>query len=197
MFWLLPWALAAEVTLFVILIFLVQLEKFGWSVTLIIASLIIYAILGHFFKWPKVSDVFTKDNFWLSLRYFGYYLAGAVLWSYEKWLFYLWNFRSERDKAVKKYREQRAESPSHQGELTVEDIRANLGHIRYKRGYLSLTPSAKEYKGMIVSWGIWWPASLIGTLVDDPVRKLINLVFDLLSGLYQKAADKIVPEIKL
>ena len=27
--------------------------------------------------------------------------------------------------------------------------------------------------------------------MDDPVRKFINFLFDLLSGLYQKAADKI------
>jgi hypothetical protein len=198
MFWLLPWALAAEITLFVILIFLVELEKFGWSTTLMIASVVIYAILGHFFKWPQVSSIFTRDNFWSVLDYFGYYLLGAVIWSYGKWLVYLWNFRRTRDKMVEQYKKSRLENPEqYHSELTIETIRSMLGHERYKRTFLSATPKAKEYKGMITAWAIWWPASVIGTIVDDPVRKFINFMFDLFSGLYQKAADKIVPEIKL
>ena len=195
MFWLLPWALTAEVTLFVILIFLVQLEKFGWSTTMMIASVVIYAILGHFFKWPKVSDLFSRENFWIVLRYFGYYLFGALVWSFTKWLFFLYDFRDKRDEAVERFKANR--SIGVQGELTLDDIHRNLGHERYKRTYLSGTVKFRDYKAMVTSWAIWWPASLIGTLLDDLVRKLVHRIIDLFGGLYQKAADRIVPEIKL
>ena len=200
MFWLLPWALTAEVSLFVILIFLIQLEKFGWSTTLVIASVVIYSILGHFFKWPKVSAAFSRENFWVVLQYIGYYMAGAVVWSYGKWLFFLFDFKRTRDKAVEAFKENLAQYPERyhiQGELTIEDIRRNLGSDRYHKTFLGSTPKAKEYKAMIVSWGIWWPASLVGTLLDDPIRKFINFLFDRFSGAYQWAANKIVPEIKL
>ena len=198
MFWLLPWALTTEVALFIILIFMVELEKFGWATTLMVGSIIIYSILGHFFKWPKISSIFVRENFWLVLKYIGYYVAGAILWSYGKWVVYLWNFRRTRDKSVEEFKQRRLERPELYTEvMTIETIRSMLGHERYKRSFLSATPKAKEYKGMIVAWAVWWPASVIGTIVDDPVRKFINLMFDLFSGLYQKAADKIVPEIRL
>ena len=162
-----------------------------------IASVVIYAILGHFFKWPKVSDVFSRENFWLVLQYFGYYLAGAVVWSYGKWVFYLWDFRSARDKKVAEYKEQQAAGLNSSAELTIADVQRKLGREHYKRTYLSSPPQAKEYKAMIVSWGIWWPASLVGTLLDSPIRRLVNFLFDRLSGIYQWTANKMVPEIKL
>ena len=86
-----------------------------------IASVVIYSILGHFFKWPKVSSLFSRENFWLVLRYFGYYLAGAIAWSYGKWLFYLRDFRTTRDKKVAEYKKNREENAGrYSGELTVE-----------------------------------------------------------------------------
>lgn len=200
MFWLLPWALTAEIGLFVVLIFLIQLEKFGWSTFLVFASLVVYSILGHYLKWPKVSEVFNRENFWLVLQYLGYYMAGAIVWSYGKWLFFLFDFKRTRDKAVEELKDKFAQHPDRyriQGELTTDDIRRNLGEDRYHKTFLGSTPKAKNYKAMIVSWGIWWPASLVGTLLDDPIRKFINFLFDRFSGLYQKAADRIVPEIKL
>jgi hypothetical protein len=198
MFWLLPWVLTAEIGLFVTLIFLIQLEKFGYSATLVIVSIILYSILSHFFKWPKVGEVFSRENFWLVLRYFGYYMAGTVIWSYGKWVFYLWDFRSARDKKVAEYKESLGVSPeNYPNGLTVDSLTRMLGSERYKRGYLSKTPQAKEYKAMIVAWGLWWPASLVGTLLDSPIRRLVNFIFDRFSGLYQWTANKMVPEIKL
>jgi hypothetical protein len=200
MFWILPWALTVEIGLFVVLIFLIQLEKFGWSTFLVVASVVTYSIVGHYLKWPKVSEVFSRDNFWLVLQYIGYYLVGAVVWSYGKWVFFLFEFRRIRDKAVESFKANLKLNPERyhvQGELTIDDIRRNLGGDQYKRTYLSSSPAAKDYKAMIVAWAIWWPASLIGTLLDDPIRKFLNFLFDRFSSLYQKAADRIVPEIRL
>lgn len=173
MFWLLPWALTAEVGIFIVLIFLVQLEKFGWSTTLMIVSLVVYSILAHYLKWPSLKGLFSKDNYWEVLKYFGYYLLGAILWSYGKWLFFLYEFKRTRDAAVEKFKEQRAQSnrlSETNEELRLDEIRTSLGHQRYKKSYLSSKVKARDYKAIIVSWAIWWPASLIGTLVDDPVR---------------------------
>lgn len=48
-----------------------------------------------------------------------------------------------------------------------------------------------ENKGTIILWMSYWPISLIATLLNDPLRKLITEIFDYFSGTYQKILDSV------
>ncbi len=69
----------------------------------------------------------------------------------------------------------------------------------FKNTRLSKSPSYKEYKSKIVAWVIFWIPSLIGTLLNDFVRKFVTWVVNRFSALYQHLSNKIVgdfPETK-
>jgi hypothetical protein len=57
---------------------------------------------------------------------------------------------------------------------------------------LSKAPSYKDYKGKIVAWVVFWIPSLIGTLLDDFVRKLVTWIVNRFSAIYQALSHKIV-----
>lgn len=57
---------------------------------------------------------------------------------------------------------------------------------------LSKAPSYKDYKAKIVAWVVFWIPSLIGTLLDDFVRKLVTWIVNRFSAIYQVLSHKIV-----
>ena len=52
-------------------------------------------------------------------------------------------------------------------------------------------PEAIHNKSKIVAWICYWPFSLIGTFINDPIRRLVNFLFTRLKATYQKMSDKV------
>lgn len=156
--------------LLVALTFLVEFEKFGWSTVIMIASLIVYQYLfADIWGW-------FKDNYLLLPIYVSAYLLLGVGWSIVKWIGFLVKFNQKREDAIKS---------------------SKSLNFTYKDTNLWDTPKASDYKNKIIAWMCWWPVSMIGTILNDPVRRMLTFVYDRLSGVYQKLANKIVPQIPL
>jgi len=60
--------------------------------------------------------------------------------------------------------------------------------VEYKEFY---KPVAASNKGRIVAWICYWPWSLVATIVNDPIRRLVEWIFRFLKETYQKMSDKI------
>lgn len=45
-------------------------------------------------------------------------------------------------------------------------------------------PTAAAYKGDIMGWMAFWPWSALWSLINDPIRRLFNTLFNLLSETY-------------
>ena len=156
--------------LLVALTFLVEFEKFGWSTVIMIASLIAYQYLfADIWGW-------FKSNYLYIPMYVSAYLLLGVGWSVVKWLCFLIAFKNKREQAIK--------------------ASTSLNET-YKNTNLWDTPSASNYKSKIIAWMCWWPISMIGTVLNDPVKRLLTFVYCRLSGIYQKFANKIVPQIPI
>lgn len=67
-----------------------------------------------------------------------------------------------------------------------------LSREYYKDTHLNKAPLFREYKGKIVAWATFWIPSLIGTLLDDFVRKLMRRLVEAFSGWYQGLSNRIV-----
>jgi hypothetical protein len=67
-----------------------------------------------------------------------------------------------------------------------------LDHETYKNTKLSKSPRYKEYKGKIVAWVIFWIPSLIGTLLDDFVRRMVTWIVNRFSSLINWMSYRIV-----
>lgn len=54
----------------------------------------------------------------------------------------------------------------------------------------SVIPSAQNHKEKIVTWILWWPTSAFWTILNDPLVKLANWMYDRFQGLYKKIANR-------
>lgn len=52
-------------------------------------------------------------------------------------------------------------------------------------------PQANNHKALITTWITHWPVSLIWTLINDPIKKLINHIFESIKSVFQKISDKV------
>lgn len=53
-------------------------------------------------------------------------------------------------------------------------------------------PQAIDHKSRIIAWGTFWPCSVAGFILRDPVRAIFTHLFDMLSGTYQAMSNRLV-----
>lgn len=149
------------------------LERYSIATVLIIVSGIYY----HF--WCDSIVTLISENYQVMVPIAVGYIVLGVVWSFAKWVMFLLEFKRFRNKHIEAYREDKL----------LYDQK------RFHNVLITDTPKTSDFKVLIISWMCWWPLSVIGTLINDPVKRAFQFVFDALSGSYQKIADKIVPKI--
>lgn len=125
--------------------------------------LIILTSLGlHYFNVINLMYIVHEPI--SSLLYFLSYLAIGFIWSFAKFAFFV----SKIKKSL--------------------DIR-NESNVRID---VSERIDVSDHKSRIICWIYLWPASFISTMIDDPVRRFLSLIFNLTKKIYQKIADSII-----
>jgi hypothetical protein len=59
----------------------------------------------------------------------------------------------------------------------------------------AIKPEAAKHKAAITEWIAFWPMSLTWTVLNDPVRKIVNYIFSRIKGTFQKMSDKMFAEV--
>jgi len=103
--------------------------------------------------------------FWLALTY----LAAGTVWSFFKWYLHC---RDERKR------------------LDEYNRRKKKGTSMYGFGGKPEKPIAADSKSRITGWMTLWPWSLVWFIINDPVRRAFNAIYEKFSGAYQKISDK-------
>lgn len=146
--------------------------------------------LNYVFKIPVFA--FIAANPLLSLAGLaGYFVAGA-LWAFLKWFFYT-------RRQLEKYYEHRQEFlRSRTSGLKIgfrDPLPENLkDEWKSYRGYTSryeLNPQISEHKMSCYIWIAYWPFSMVWTLIDDPVRRLVKWIYRKISGTLQNISDAV------
>lgn len=178
---------------------LVEVEKFTFATLL----LLITAGVAHWLGLVNWLDFVHMHGFWL-LAYVGIYVAAGVAWSFGKWFSFLMRMRDRYRQYVTEYLEEQ-KLPA---DTAIEgDVLAGVQkYIQHqynsefgRNNALWEKPKAKNNKGRLTAWMCWWPLSLIGTILNDPIRRLFNALFGWFKGLYQQMADRVYrdhPELK-
>lgn len=143
-----------------------EIEWFGWTTLTILGSVTAVQFLHLFNIW-----LYIKDHVFQTIIYAIAYIAIGVIWSFAKWFFFLINARDESRKLFEE-RKNSAYNPSN----------------RYPEIKI---PQASHNKGRIIAWMCYWPFSAIGTILNDPFRKLFNFIFNQFKNLYQQMANSI------
>jgi len=119
------------------------------------------------------------------LGYIGGYFVVGALWSLAKWVFYATNKRHEYDETKRSW----LESEGIKGTLAIpaeklEEWRVFAGENYGVRGLQDqLLPSRN--KSRISVWIAYWPFSALWTLINDPVRRIVRQIRQLLQSAYE------------
>lgn len=185
--------------LFVLECILTETENFGWAtVTLIVTG--VGSVLLHRL-WPGVPSVldFILAHGVFTLAYVGAYVVIGIVWSFVKWFSYLMSFRDAfRTQKEAFFKEKglsglviTAPIPQEHQAAFKEFVRNNARWNSEHRSQLfdMERPRASKNKARITAWASFWPFSFVGTLLNDPVRRLFNLLFNWFKALYQQMSD--------
>lgn len=195
----LTFSLATLGVLFIIGMILVEIENFGQATLLLI-------VYGFLVQLLNVADIFSYvvHHIVNSLEYIVYYLVTGIVWSFVKWLSFLFKFRS-------KFREVKRDFLRNNNIVGTNVIPQHLmdSFDKYRREQYSYNinidfstgkkPLAIKNKSRLIAWAAFWPCSFIGTFLNDPVRRLFTFLFNSFKDLYQKLSDWVFandPELK-
>lgn len=179
--------LAALFVVFVVECLLLEVEHWGWATATLIAT-------GLAVQFLHVADIwgFITHHTVDALLYVLVYLATGVVWSFIKWFSFLMQFRE-------KFREHRdswysAHKLNLTDELTPEqrkDLDESFRYQSFNGNALLVKPKATRNKRRITAWMAYWPFSVVGTVINDPIRRLFKFLFNSFKALYQKIADHV------
>lgn len=173
---------------------LTENEKFGWATVLLVGSVALS-------QWLHVFNffAFASQHALATVLYALGYVGVGIVWSFVKWFSFLMGARDKyRDWKV---RFLTGENLNPAGLIPNEKMSDFKRFIQQQNGYgyrdpvadlvNGKRPRASNNKARIVSWMSLWPCSCIGTLLNDPVRRLFNYLFNAFKSLYQKMSDKV------
>lgn len=182
-----------------VLSFLTEVENFGWATVTLIATCVALHFLHVIDVFPWVAS-HALETVYLVLGY----LAVGVVWSFAKWFSFLLAFRDYyRDVRAGYYERKKWPADYKMTEQEELDFRSYTNDYSYTREYrgnrMSEKPQAAKNKSRITAWMAFWPFSFVGTMINDPLRRVFKFLFDSFRALYQKVSDRVFanhPELK-
>jgi hypothetical protein len=179
--------LCVLIAIFVVECLLLEVEHWGFATLLLVAT-------GVGCQFLHVADIwgFITSHTVDFLLYVLAYLGTGVVWSFIKWFSFLVGFRDE-------FREVRdawysAHNLKVGDALTPEqqkDLDDSYCYKTYKGQALLYKPKAVKNKRRITCWMAYWPFSVVGTIINDPIRRLFKFLFNSFKALYQRIADHV------
>jgi hypothetical protein len=208
------------VALFITEIFLVQFEKFGWTTFSLIATAVavyhfkLFGIPTFIVSHPSlclgfIAAYIVIGIIWSFIKWYSYLLSfkekfvdkkdkllstkKALVEAQSNWI---------QDNHIE-FNNQPINLESlpfeNYGVINEKFITSNKNHDKLTRNYGDAVrayngfykPEVASHKGDIIAWMCFWPFSLIGTFINDPVRRLFNFIFNSLKGTYQKMSDSV------
>jgi len=179
--------IAIVLCLFVVATVLTEIERWGWATATLIASV----VAMHYFN---VFDVvaYLRTHVMETVIYVGVYFAAGVPWSFVKWFSFLYRFRDEYRETKESFKtafDKREKMHAASG-FGADVARPSLDEaFKHAHPRFAKRPTAAENKSRIVAWMSLWPLSMVGTLLNDPVRRLVNFLFNRFKKLYQRSVD--------
>ncbi len=202
------WLLLATVSC--ILFALIENERFVWATVVLavtVGALYLFGdvnLVGAVFRHPTEAGLVVL----------GYFLAGT-LWGVIKWWFYVQRERRHYEEFKAEWLEARRVSGVVVPPELRKEFREAVGqrfdkswsdryyHPAYRSGQDDdrkeepaevpmpcIVPKARDHKAQILGWMIYWPWSLIWTLINDPVKRAFKWIYHQIQDLLQKISDR-------
>jgi hypothetical protein len=111
----------------------------------------------------------------------GYFVVG-VAWSLVKWYFFLLNLRRCLVEIRNKH-----------PDLTRQDV-IEQQHCWALQG--EWPPQVSKNKSRVIGWMALWPASMLWTMINDPVRRICEGIYNLAGSLFQIISNRVFRDFK-
>jgi hypothetical protein len=134
----------------------------GWATIVAIVTLGMLVVFGGF---NPISYLAAHPGE-IVLGVAAYFFAGSV-WSLVKWYFWLIKMRRRLDS----------------GET--------VSRVVYGCTWVSFPPRPGDHKSRIIGWIALWPASMLWTIINDPVRRAAEEIYARLGGTYQHISNRV------
>ena len=163
-------------------------ESFGKATLFMLGTFLALALFGDFNVLHWLRGHAAEFLVW-----FAAYFAIGTAWSVAKWWFFVRRVRDEYDERKREF----LRNHDVQGEAIPENLKARWreqmgqphGYLARNSSVRTFPPRARDYKGKITAWMVYWPWSMLVTLIDDPIRKLFSAIFRAIQGVYQRISD--------
>lgn len=162
----------------------VETERFSITTP---ATVIAVGVLMWFTGFQPI--VWMKANGWTLATWVAIYFAVGVIWGVVKWFFYLVRVRDD----LVAYRKEKG-IPA--GDALTEEARDHfIAYFMHGTGSKSIPPKAAQSKARITFWMIYWPFSMPWTLLNEPIKRLFNFLYNRIAGFLQGMSDRLFRDI--
>jgi len=177
----------------IVLAILLEFEEEGWAAKIasIAMALFIFNYRGEIWQ-------FMTDSPGTTIGFVSFYVVSGVAWSFLKWRIFIGEKLSYFDELKNGFLETHT-SIKDEWKVWIEylshkvsyDIGISQGtEYTPERLMKKFVPEANNRQTLIVSWISYWPVSLSATLLNNPLKKLFNWVYSLISNLYDKMSKE-------
>lgn len=176
---------------FVVITALVENDNGVWATIVAVGS-----VLGLNYLWKLPIVAVVKANPAHTALLVLAYFAIGVAWTLVKWYFYVHNRVVEYNDYKRDFlKEKKADALTPELAAELSD-RLENGHTSTWRSAFGGTISAEppdpaKHKADLTRWGTYWPFSMVGTALNDIVRKAWEYVYEMLQTTYQRMAKAI------
>ena len=163
-----------------------------------LASLLVVACLLQFFGDIPVFQYLWRNPL-VAVGGVGVWLAMSVPWAFAKWWMFVRDNCGRYDEVLGEFLEQteHREWPKDAGQFTLDQ------KVEWKRYFdlhscqddwyefnrIEFDPSPRTHKADIMTWMVFWPWSLLWTLLNDPIRKFFRHCYYYMVGWLERIRD--------
>lgn len=174
------WAFLAISFLFL----LVALEQEAFEVLVIGTLVMLVAVIGfsnlNVFHW-------IYENPLTVLVGVGCYLLAGVVWGLIKWYFFCLNkadnYATRRKDFADRFATYQKNNPT--SKVTFPDFLSDNVYCN------DFPPTPANNKARITAWMTYWPCSAVWTILNDPIRRFYNFVYNRLTNLYTRISNSV------
>lgn len=181
------WLLFSAISLLVI--FAEEAERVGLALGGLIGAFVALALWGDF----NVVKEAVENPALVAVLFAGYFVAGAV-WSVIKWSFYVrdrrYRYEEDKMKFLRHHGVKGSKIPNVLLAAWKHRCEPAYTHDRHHPGTLAMVPQVHEHKARVMRWMMFWPWSVVWTIVNDPIKKLFKRIYRAIKSLLQHISDR-------
>lgn len=157
---------------------LLDAQRPGSATFVAVLTIAMLAVLGNFNPFPWIAA-----NPMMTAIYTAAFFAIGTVWGVFKWFFYLRSSRRKMEEII-------ADHPFYTKEQLKEAF--------YDHGLpIQFPPLVSDHKTRILGWMILWPASMLWTLLNDPVRYVFEEIYARIGGTMQAISNAAFKDFKI